>query len=66
MVVAPAPKLEIDVQAAAVRLAGAIPIRTVSSLDDPAASLAEFDKLHAYLAQQFPKLHATLKKEVVG
>ena len=66
LAVAPAPKLEIDVQAAAKRLAGAIPIRTVSSLDDPAASLAEFDKLHAYLAQQFPQLHATLKKEVVG
>ena len=63
---APAPKLEMDVQAAATRLAGAIPIRTVSSLDDPAANLAEFDKLHAYLEQQFPKVHATLKKEVVG
>ena len=66
LAVAPAPKPEIDLQAAAKRLAGAIPIRTVSSLDDPAANLAEFDKLHAYLAQKFPKVHATLKKEVVG
>ena len=66
LAVAPAPRLEIDVQAAAKRLAGAIPIKTVSSLEDPAGNLAEFDKLHAYLAQQFPKLHATLKKEVVG
>ncbi|SFO35970.1 carboxypeptidase PM20D1 [Variovorax sp. PDC80] len=66
LAVAPAPKLDIDLQAAAKRLAGAIPIRTVSSLDDPAANLAEFDKLHAYLAQNFPKVHATLKKEVVG
>jgi len=64
--VAPAPQLAIDVQAAAKRLAGAIPFRTVSSLDNPAGNDAEFDKLHAYLAEQFPKVHATLKKEVVG
>ena len=61
-----APKLSIDVDAAAKRLAGAIPFRTVSSLDDIAGNNAEFDKLHAYLAQQFPKVHATLKREVVG
>jgi carboxypeptidase PM20D1 len=61
-----APKLSIDVDAAARRLAGAIPIRTISSLDDIAGNNAEFDKLHAYLAQQFPKVHATLKREVVG
>lgn len=66
LAVAPAPKLEIDVQAAAKRLAGAIPFRTVSSLDNPTGNDAEFDKLHAYLAEQFPKVHATLKKELVG
>ncbi|RZL66258.1 MAG: M20 family peptidase [Variovorax sp.] len=61
-----APKLSVDVDAAAKRLAGAIPIRTISSLDDIAGNNAEFDKLHAYLAQQFPQVHATLKREVVG
>lgn len=66
LAVAPAPQLTIDVDAAALRLAGAIRIRTVSSLDDVSGNAAEFDKLHAYLAQQFPKVHATLKKEVVG
>jgi len=64
--VAPAPPLRLDVQAAAERLAGAIRLRTVSALDDPAANGAEFEKLHAYLAQQFPKVHATLQREVVG
>jgi len=64
--VAPAPALPIDKEAAAKRLSGAIQFRTVSSLEDPAANNAEFDKLHAYLAQQFPKVHSTLKKEVVG
>jgi carboxypeptidase PM20D1 len=63
--VAPAP-LAIDLDAAAKRLAGAIRLRTVSSFDDPAANAAEFDKLHEYLAQQFPRVHATLKKEVIG
>lgn len=66
LAVAPAPKLPIDVEAAARRLAGAISIRTVSSLDDVSQNNVEFDKLHAYLEQQFPKVHATLKREVVG
>lgn len=61
-----APKLSIDGDAAARRLAGAIPLRTISSLDNITGNSAEFDKLHAYLSQQFPKVHATLKKEVVG
>ena len=61
-----APKLSLDVDAAAKRLAGAIAFRTVSSLDDIAGNNAEFDKLHAYLAQQFPKVHTALKREVVG
>ena len=65
--VAPAPPLQqLDTQAAAQRLAGAIRIRTVSALDDPAANNSEFDKLHSYLQQNFPKLHATLQREVVG
>lgn len=64
--VPPAPALQVDVQAAAQRLAGAIRIRTVSALDDPAANAGEFEKLHAYLAQQFPRVHATLKREAVG
>jgi carboxypeptidase PM20D1 len=66
LAVAPAPKLELDLQAAARRLAGAIPMRTVSSLENPAGNAAEFDRLHDYLAAQFPKVHATLKREVVG
>ncbi|MDR6537749.1 M20 family peptidase [Variovorax soli] len=64
--VAPAPRLEVDEKAAAGRLAGAIPIRTVSGMEGLQSNGEEFKKLHAYLAQQFPKLHASLKKEVVG
>lgn len=64
--VAAAPPPAVDVEAAARRLAGAIPMRTVSSLENPQLADAEFDRLHAYLAQQYPRVHATLKKEVVG
>ncbi|GAA4339325.1 M20 family peptidase [Variovorax defluvii] len=59
-------KAAVDERAAAQRLAGAIPIRTVSSFEGLQRNGEEFQKLHAYLAQHFPRLHATLKKEVVG
>ena len=61
-----AQRLAVDAQAAAQRLSGAIPMRTISSFEDAQLNASEFQKLHAYLAQQFPKLHATLKREVVG
>ncbi len=64
--VPPAQRMAVDAQAAAQRLAGAIPMRTISSFEDARRNSAEFEKLHAYLAQRFPRLHATLKKEVVG
>lgn len=64
--VPPAPPLAIDAQAAAERLAGALRFKTLSRLGDPAANAAEFEQLHAYLAQRFPKVHATLKRELVG
>jgi carboxypeptidase PM20D1 len=64
-VVAPA-KLAVDPQAVAMRLSGAISTRTVASFEDAQQGAAEFEKLHVYIAQQFPRLHATLKREVVG
>ncbi|WP_256856473.1 M20 family peptidase [Variovorax sp. KK3] len=64
--VPPAQKVAVDERAAAQRLAGAIPIRTVSSFEGLQQNGEEFKKLHTYLAQHFPKLHAALKKEVIG
>ena len=64
--VAPVVKPTIDAEAAAKRLSSAIVLQTVSSADDPTLNAAEFDKLHLLLARQYPKLHATLKKEVIG
>ena len=63
--VAPAPPLPIDEKAVADKLAGAIRMRTISSLQDPAQNAEEFRKLHAYLEERFPRLHASLKREVV-
>ena len=64
--VPPAPPLAIDTAAVAGKLAGAIRFRTESSATDPQANAAEFRKLHAWLQERFPRLHATLQREVVG
>ncbi|VTU28055.1 Succinyl-diaminopimelate desuccinylase [Variovorax sp. PBL-H6] len=61
-----AQRVEVDEKAAAERLAGAIPIRTISGMEGLQSNGEAFKELHAYLARQFPKLHATLKKEVIG
>ena len=56
----------VDASAAAERLAGALRIVTVSP-EDPSARVNEtFDALHAYLARSFPKVHATLRQEVIA
>ena len=64
--VPPAPAIAVDEQGVADRLAGAVRLQTVSSQDDPDLNAEEFRKLHAYLEQRFPKVHATLKREDVG
>ena len=62
----PAAPLTVDSDAAAERLAGALRFRTVSHDDRAQASGEEFLKLHAYLAQKFPRTHAALKLETVN
>ena len=64
--VAPAPALAVDTAAVADKLAGAIRFQTVPSQDDPAFNAGEFRKLHAFLEQRFPLVHARLKREFVG
>lgn len=64
--VPPAPALAMDVQAVADKLAGAVRFRTISSATDPELNADEFRKLHAYLEQRFPRVHATLRREVLG
>jgi len=64
--VPPAPPLAVDAGAVADKLSGAIKLRTVSSLTDPEANADEFRKLHAYLQERFPRVHAALRRETVG
>ena len=64
--VPPAPPVAVDERAVAEKLAGAIRFRTVSSQADPQANAEEFRKLHAWLEQRFPRVHATLQREIVG
>lgn len=64
--VAPAPALAVDEKGLADKLAGAIRFRTISVLDNPDANKDQFLQLHAYLQQRFPRVHASLKREVVG
>ncbi|HXY31093.1 MAG TPA: M20 family peptidase [Gemmatimonadaceae bacterium] len=57
--------IAIDDSAAAARLARALRFRTISYLDS-GVNAAEMLGLHAYLDSAFPRVHAALKREVVG
>ncbi|MBJ7312748.1 M20 family peptidase [Rugamonas sp. CCM 8940] len=64
--VAPAAPPALDEAAAAGRLAAALRWRTIASAADAEAGADQFLGLQAQLAQAFPRLHAALKREVVG
>jgi carboxypeptidase PM20D1 len=64
--VAPAPPIALDEIAVAEKLGGLIRFQTISQRGEPEANAAEFRKLHAYLQERFPRVHATLKRETVG
>ncbi|MBE7418494.1 MAG: M20 family peptidase [Ideonella sp.] len=64
--VQPVAPLAVDAKAAGESLAAAIRARTVSSHDDPQLNAEQFAVLHAHLAQRYPRVHASLKREVVG
>jgi carboxypeptidase PM20D1 len=55
-----------DTQAAAQHLSQAVQIQTVSHQDPAENQLAEWDKLHGWLAGTYPRAHAAMQKEVPG
>lgn len=59
-------RLPVDEARVAESMAIAVRARTVSGLLDPVGTAAEFDKLHAHLRERYPRLHATLKLELIG
>ena len=64
--VTPIAKLQIDEAAVTDVLAETVRLRTVSTRDDAALNADQFAQLHGLLQARFPKLHAELKREVVG
>jgi len=57
---------EIDAEAVAERLAGAVRFPTISYLDPARFDREAFLGLHDYLAQAFPRVHSALTREVIG
>ncbi len=64
--VPPVAGLKVDVTGAGASLSAAVQARTISGLLDPQGTAAAFEQLHAHLAQRYPRVHSTLKREVVG
>lgn len=58
--------IKVDADAAAKRLSKAITFRTISNQDRKDFDEQAFRDFHNYLAETFPLVHKTLKKEVVG
>lgn len=64
--VAAAPKLAVDEQAAATRLAQAIRFQTISNVFNPDQAAAPLRAMQAHLAASFPAFHAATTLEQVG
>lgn len=64
--VQPIERVAVDSGVLANRLAGALRFRTIADANDSEANAGEFARLRRYLEQQFPLVHATLRREVVG
>lgn len=57
--------LKLDEASVLQRFVGAVKLSTVSTAEAP-PSMQDLDALHAYLAQQFPRVHHDLQVEQVG
>ncbi len=64
--VQPIQLVAVDADQAAARLGAAVRFKTISLEEDATYNREEFEKFHAFLAKTFPRVHAQLKREVVG
>lgn len=64
--VEPVALVPVDEQGAAESLSQAIRAKTISSPLDAQLNADQFEALHTHLQARYPKVHATLKREVVG
>ena len=62
----PAPAITVDEKAVIDALAGAVRFRTIADRNDPQASADQFRQFHDFIAQRFPRVHATLKREAIS
>lgn len=62
----PASEVALDLDAAVSSLSKAVQARTVSTANDAEIDEAPFIALHRHLEAQYPRIHQTLKREVVG
>ncbi|RLQ20660.1 M20/M25/M40 family metallo-hydrolase [Seongchinamella sediminis] len=58
--------IEVDIDAAAKRLAGGVRFPTISNEDRDDFDVKAFEGFHDYLEKTFPNVHKTLKREVLG
>lgn len=64
--VKPAELLPVDQTHAAQNLSRALQFKTISYQDPAQFPAAEFDAFRAFLVEAFPKVHATLKREIIN
>ncbi len=62
----PAPPLEVDIAGAAERLARGLTFRTVSYGGGEPVPAAEFFALHEHLERSYPRVHASLAREIIS
>lgn len=59
-------EVKVDLDGAAKRLSKAVTFKTISNQDRNDFDAKAFTDYHAYLEKSYPKVHAKLKKEVLG
>ncbi len=64
--VTPVPAAQFDLDAAVARLSKAITFKTISYQDPAESDATQFEGMHAFMAEAYPKVHSTLKLERVG
>jgi carboxypeptidase PM20D1 len=64
--VAPLAAIAVDEAGASARLGEAVRLRTISSREDATLNADQFTQFHALLQAKFPKVHSTLKREVIA
>ena len=63
---APSPAIMVNEEAVISALAGAVRFRTIADRNDPDASTDQFRQFHDFIAQRFPRVHTTLKRENIS